>query len=237
MKKEMETKLKDIYRELKEKQVNSGDQKETYKSGYNNGYINGKVEIIENLLGLDNNTSTDEEDKEKYTFEFDLYKGDDLMEDVVNNIVESNKEQEKDFLTGEKNLDIPKGEFEEKVTAYKNGIEYLMILEEEGMELERQKSIKGYYDQGKPIYHIPDWDILLSKLNAFYVVYYDSAKNTALDYLNLLKTKLELQAEQNSEDQTSDSKIDSVFKIVSLKEAIKTIMEIEGDECESQCNG
>lgn len=45
--------LSEIYIKLKQKQLDSGDGKETYTTGYRNGHTNGQMELLEKILDID----------------------------------------------------------------------------------------------------------------------------------------------------------------------------------------
>ena len=60
MNKKEKAMLNKIYDELKEKQLSSGDQVETYTTGYRNGHTNGQVELLERILGIDTGLSSED---------------------------------------------------------------------------------------------------------------------------------------------------------------------------------
>lgn len=90
-----------------------------------------------------------------------------LVDSVANILVEESKSENRDYITGERNLILTKEELLLKIIRYKEGKSYLRVLEAEYKILERQGVIRGFYLNGITYFRIPDWDSLMSRINAF----------------------------------------------------------------------
>lgn len=76
--------------------------------------------------------------------------------------------------TGEKNLTLEKSDLINKIKLNKYGANYLDVLDNESAIFVRQGLFKGYYDDDFKIkFDIPDYDLLLTAIHAFYVSYHE----------------------------------------------------------------
>jgi hypothetical protein len=53
-------KLMERYTGLKKKQMQSGDNAETYTTGYRAGHLNGQIELLEQILDINSGTCSEE---------------------------------------------------------------------------------------------------------------------------------------------------------------------------------
>lgn len=92
-----------------------------------------------------------------------------FIERVGKNLVELNREESKEFITGEKNLMLTPYELKEKLLQYENGRSYYEICIIEGTILRAQGAFSTKATPEGIAIVIPDWDSFISKVNAFHV--------------------------------------------------------------------
>jgi len=92
---------------------------------------------------------------------------------ITKKLIEIHKEEQRDFLTGEKDLLVPKNEFIDKIMKYENGESYLEVISMENSIFERQGLVHGFSDENWDTYFkIPNWDNFMSGVYAFYIACY-----------------------------------------------------------------
>lgn len=91
------------------------------------------------------------------------------LENLEDRLVEISKMENKEYITGEKDLVLSKEDLLLKIIKYKDGKSYLNVLEAEHNILEGQQAIKWLEIKGRLYFKIPDWDRFMSKVNAFHV--------------------------------------------------------------------
>lgn len=79
--------------------------------------------------------------------------------------------EQKVILTDEKNLLLQKDELYKKVNSINP--DYIEVMETESNIFERQGLFKVHYNESRQIvFEIPDWDMFISAVDAFYRVCY-----------------------------------------------------------------
>lgn len=91
------------------------------------------------------------------------------LDNIADRLVEISKDENKDYITGEKDLTLSKEDLLLKMIKYENGKSFINVLEVEHNILEGQQAIKWLEIKGKLYFRIPDWDRFMSKVNAFHV--------------------------------------------------------------------
>jgi len=90
-----------------------------------------------------------------------------MIDKIISKLTELNQIR----CSGEKNLLLDKCQLINKVKAINP--KYIEVMETEAKIFVRQGLFRGYIDDNKIMFEIPDWDKFISAINAFYEVCYE----------------------------------------------------------------